>query len=47
VNAFVHFGVTIGNGAAIEADSFLMKGDEVPPAATFGGNPAREISGQP
>lgn len=44
VNAFIHYGVTLGDGAAVEADSFLMKGEEVPPAATFGGNPARELS---
>jgi non-ribosomal peptide synthetase-like protein len=47
VNSFVHYGVTIGDGAFIEADSFLMKGEEVPAGATFGGNPARELRGAP
>ena len=42
VGAFVHYGVTIGDGAEIAADSFLMKGEEVPPHARWGGNPAGE-----
>jgi non-ribosomal peptide synthetase-like protein len=43
VHAWVHYGVTMGDGAVLEADSFLMKGEEVPPDARWGGNPAREI----
>ena len=43
VGAFVHYGVTMGDGAELVADSFLMKGEEVPPRARYGGNPAREI----
>jgi non-ribosomal peptide synthetase-like protein len=43
VGALVHYGVTMGDGAVLAADSFLMKGEEVPPAAHWGGNPAREI----
>jgi non-ribosomal peptide synthetase-like protein len=43
VGAFVHYGVTMGEGAVLEADSFLMKGEEVPPHARWGGNPAREM----
>ncbi|WP_219414398.1 Pls/PosA family non-ribosomal peptide synthetase [Pseudonocardia nigra] len=43
VNAFVHYGVTIGDGAVLAPDSFLMKGEEVPPGERWGGNPAREM----
>src|SRR5262249_54567078 len=42
VNCFVHYGVTMGDGSAVSADSFLMKGEEVPPGARWQGNPARE-----
>ena len=41
VGALVHYGVTMGDGAVLAADSFLMKGEEVPPHARWGGNPAR------
>jgi hypothetical protein len=27
----------------LAADSFLMKGEEMPPHARWGGNPAREL----
>jgi len=43
VGAFVHYGVTIGDGSVLAADSFLMKGEHVPPGAQWGGNPAREM----
>ncbi len=43
VGAFVHYGVTMGKGSVLAADSFLMKGEEVPAHARWGGNPAREI----
>ena len=43
VGAFVHYGVTLGDGAELAPDSFLMKGEEVPPHARWGGNPAREM----
>ncbi|MFE9997371.1 Pls/PosA family non-ribosomal peptide synthetase [Streptomyces avermitilis] len=43
VGAFVHYGVTIGDGAMLAPDSFLMKGEEVPSYAQWGGNPAREM----
>jgi len=43
VGAFVHYGVTMGDGSALAADSFLMKGEDVPPRARWGGNPAREM----
>ncbi|WP_443081177.1 Pls/PosA family non-ribosomal peptide synthetase [Streptomyces sp. PmtA] len=42
VGAFVHYGTTVGDHARIAADSFLMKGEEVPAREGWGGNPARE-----
>ena len=47
VGAFVHYGVTMGDGAVLAADSFLMKGEEIPPHARWAGNPATEIRGAP
>ena len=47
VGAFVHYGVTVGDGAVLAADSFLMKGEDVPPNAHWGGNPARELREDP
>ena len=44
VGGFVHYGVTMGEGAVVAADSFLMKGEEMPPRSRWGGNPAREMS---
>jgi non-ribosomal peptide synthetase-like protein len=43
--SLVHYGVTMGDGVDLAPDSFLMKGEEVPPHARWGGNPAREIRG--
>jgi non-ribosomal peptide synthetase-like protein len=43
VGAFVHYGVTMDDGCVLAADSFLMKGEHVPPRALWGGNPAREM----
>ncbi|MFG3100726.1 Pls/PosA family non-ribosomal peptide synthetase [Streptomyces sp. NPDC048182] len=43
VRAFVHYGVRVGEGAVLAPDSFLMKGETVPPAARWGGNPARPL----
>jgi non-ribosomal peptide synthetase-like protein len=43
VGAFVHYGVTMGDGAVLAPDSFLMKGEEIPQHTRWGGNPAREI----
>jgi hypothetical protein len=40
VNAFIHYGTHVGDGGVIEAHSFLMKGEEVPPGARRHGNPA-------
>ncbi|MCY0918511.1 phosphopantetheine-binding protein [Streptomyces sp. H27-G5] len=43
VGALVHYGVTLGDGAALAPDSFVMKGETVPRYAYWGGNPARQI----
>jgi non-ribosomal peptide synthetase-like protein len=43
VKAFVHYGVKLGDGAVLDADSFLMKGEEVASHARWRGNPAREV----
>lgn len=43
VGALIHYGVTMGDGAVLVADSFLMKGEYVPPGTRWGGNPARGI----
>ncbi len=43
VGAFVHYDVTMEDGAVLAADSFLMKGETVPRASRWGGNPAREL----
>jgi non-ribosomal peptide synthetase-like protein len=40
----VHYGVTVGDGAELTTDCFLMKGEQVPAGARWGGNPAHEIS---
>lgn len=42
-SAFVHLGVTIGDGAVIDADAFVMKGSQVLPHTTWAGNPAQEV----
>ena len=42
VGALVHYGVTMREGAVLAADSFLMKGEEMPAGARWGGNPATE-----
>ncbi len=41
VASFVHYGVTIGDGAVLAADSFLMKGEQVPAEEYWAGNPAQ------
>ncbi|MFF8997246.1 Pls/PosA family non-ribosomal peptide synthetase [Streptomyces achromogenes] len=43
VAAHVHYGVTMGEGSVLAPDSFLMKGEEVPPGAHWGGNPAVDM----
>jgi non-ribosomal peptide synthetase-like protein len=41
--AFVHYGVTMGPGAQLGPDSFLMKGEKMPAGAYWGGNPAHAM----
>jgi non-ribosomal peptide synthetase-like protein len=45
VGAWVHYGVTMGDGVVLAPDSFLMKGEQVPEHAEWGGNPAEEMPG--
>jgi carbonic anhydrase/acetyltransferase-like protein (isoleucine patch superfamily) len=40
--AFVHYGVTMDDDAVLDADSFLMKGEHVPPGSRWRGNPAAD-----
>jgi non-ribosomal peptide synthetase-like protein len=47
VGALVHYGVTMNDRATLAADSFLMKGEEVPAGAQWGGNPARDLRAAP
>jgi non-ribosomal peptide synthetase-like protein len=46
VGAWVHYAVTMGDGAVLAADSFLMKGEEMPPNELWGGNPAKKMREQ-
>ena len=47
VGALVHYGVSVGDAVEIEPDSFVMKGEEVPAGARWGGNPAQELDDEP
>ncbi|WP_406330779.1 Pls/PosA family non-ribosomal peptide synthetase [Streptomyces sp. NBC_00203] len=47
VGSHVHYGVTMGDGSVLAPDSFLMKGEEVPQHARWGGNPATETRDAP
>jgi non-ribosomal peptide synthetase-like protein len=47
VGAWVHYGVTMGDGAVLVTDSFLMKGEEMPPNAVWGGTPAKKMREHP
>ena len=44
VAVMVHYGTTMGDGAVLAPDSFLMKGEEMPEGASWGGNPAGELT---
>ncbi|MER6040804.1 Pls/PosA family non-ribosomal peptide synthetase, partial [Streptomyces sp. NPDC001856] len=46
VGTLVHYGVTMGDGAVLATSSFLMKGEEMPPHALWGGNPAKKVREQ-
>ena len=37
------YSTTMGDGSALAPDSFLMKGEEIPANAHWGGNPAHEM----
>jgi non-ribosomal peptide synthetase-like protein len=41
--AWTHYGVTLGDGCVLAPDSFLTKGQEIPPGEHWGGNPAVEL----
>jgi hypothetical protein len=43
IGAMAHYAVTMGDDVVLAPDSFLMKGEEVPSGARWGGNPAREL----
>nr|WP_281425594.1 Pls/PosA family non-ribosomal peptide synthetase [Streptomyces corallincola] len=43
VASHVHYGVTMGDGAVLAPDSFLMKGEEVSAHTRWGGNPAVDL----
>ena len=47
VAAFVHYGVTIGDGAVLAPDSFLMKGEEVAAARALGRKPGHRDASTP
>ncbi len=47
VGSLVHYGVTVGAGAVLAPDTFLMKGEEVPDRAYWEGNPARAATAPP
>ncbi|GAA0932463.1 Pls/PosA family non-ribosomal peptide synthetase [Pseudonocardia zijingensis] len=42
VAAFVHYGVRMDDGAVVDADAFVMKGEELAPRTRWRGNPAAE-----
>ena len=42
--SLVHYGATVGDGAVLGPDSFLMKGQEAPANTRWAGNPAQEVS---
>ncbi|MFD9900352.1 Pls/PosA family non-ribosomal peptide synthetase [Mesorhizobium sp. NPDC059025] len=39
--AFVHYGVTMGDGSVADVDSFVMKGEALEPNSIWRGNPAK------
>ena len=43
IGALVHYGATMGEGAQLASDAFLMKGEQVPPYHYWEDNPAREV----
>jgi non-ribosomal peptide synthetase-like protein len=47
VGAWVHYAVTMGDGAVVAPDAFVMKGEEVPPGTVWSGNPAAPVATLP
>jgi non-ribosomal peptide synthetase-like protein len=45
INSYVHYGVTMGHSAILEANAFLLKGEETEPGSRYSGNPATEVRG--
>jgi non-ribosomal peptide synthetase-like protein len=43
VGCLVHYGVTMGEGTHLDADSFLMKGEITPAGSRWRGNPAKLV----
>jgi acetyltransferase-like isoleucine patch superfamily enzyme len=41
--AFIHYGVTMGDRAVVDPDSFVMKGEILDPHSRWRGNPARLV----
>jgi non-ribosomal peptide synthetase-like protein len=44
IASLVHYGATMGDGAVLAPDSFLMKGEEAPAHSRWAGNPAADES---
>lgn len=40
---FLLYATTMGDGSVLDTDSFLLKGEHVPPRALWRGNPATEV----
>jgi hypothetical protein len=40
IGAFVHYGVTVGDGVVLAPETFVMKGEDLPPQTRWIGNPA-------
>ena len=43
VAAFIHYGVRVGDDVELSPDCFVMKGEEIPTGARWGGNPAHQM----
>lgn len=41
--AFMHYGVTMSDGAVPGTDSFVIKGEHIPPRAWWRGSPAAKV----
>ena len=47
IGCLVHYGVTMGEGTHLDADSFLMKGEITPAGSRWRGNPAKLVHQEP